>query len=50
MYLKGVGAPKDVNKAIELFTQAAEQKLVRAQSALAVRTENTDKHNMRISP
>lgn len=43
MYLQGIGAPtKDVAKAIEWYTKAAERGHVRAQAILAVR--NRPKH------
>ena len=37
MHLQGVGTPKNLAKAVELYTNAAERGHVRAQSALAVR-------------
>lgn len=38
MHLQGVGTPKNLAKAVELYTNAAERGHVRAQSALAVRS------------
>jgi len=38
MHLQGVGTPKNLAKAVELYTNAAERGHIRAQSALAVRS------------